>query len=236
METLELSNLVFEVRRSPRRATLGLTVDRGGELVIHAPESSHRDELTRWTRSKLLWVHRRLLDKSGTLPRGREPEFVSGESFSYLGKSYRLKLVRDEKEPLRFDGKNFLLKKSAPLEASHYFRQWYIQMGREWLRERVELLGRKCSVKPSRVDVRDLGYRWGSCGKNGIIYFNWKLLQLPARVTDYVIAHELAHLLERHHGAEFWKILDRSLPDWRLRSEELKVKSKDAYWCQDRMR
>ena len=61
METLELSNLVFEVRRSPRRATFGLTVDRGGELVIHAPESSDRDELARWTRSKLLWVHRKAL-------------------------------------------------------------------------------------------------------------------------------------------------------------------------------
>ena len=116
-----------------------------------------------------------------------EPEFVSGESFSYLGRSYRLKLVRDAKEPLRFDGKNFLLGKSTRSEASHYFRQWYIQMGREWLRERVELLGRKVSVKPERIDVRDLGYRWGSCGKNGVVYFNWKLLRLQVRVTDYVI-------------------------------------------------
>jgi predicted metal-dependent hydrolase len=104
-----------------------------------------------------------------------------------------------------------------------------------WLRERVNLLSRKLGVAAARVDVRDLGYRWGSCGKNGVVYFNWKLLQLPVRVTDYVIAHELAHLLLRHHGAEFRKILDRSLPDWRDRSEALKVKSRDIYWCSDRM-
>lgn len=90
-------------------------------------------------------------------------------------------------------------------------------------------------LRYSRVEVRDLGYRWGSCGKNGVVYFNWKLLQLPVRVTDYVIAHELAHLLEPHHGPELWRILDRSLPDWRMRCEELKVKARDIYWCHDRM-
>ena len=120
-------------------------------------------------------------------------------------------------------------------KAPYHFRRWYVQTGRVWLRDRVNLLSRKLGVAAARVDVRDLGYRWGSCGKNGVIYFNWKLLQLPARIIDYVIAHELAHLLEPHHGAEFWRILDRSLPDWRDRSEELKVKARDIYWCNDRM-
>jgi predicted metal-dependent hydrolase len=235
METLELSNLVFEVRRSPRRVTLGLTVDRGGELVIHAPESSNRDELACWTRSKLLWVHRKLLDKSDILQRVREPDFVSGESFSYLGRSHRLKVVRGAVESLRFDGKNFLLSATARSKGTDHFRRWYVQTGRVWLRERVNLLSRKLGVIATRVDVRDLGYRWGSCGKNSVIYFNWKLLQLPARVTDYVIAHELAHLLEPYHGPELWRILDRSLAEWRDRSEELKVKARDIYWCNDRM-
>lgn len=235
METLEVNSLVFEVRRSPRRTTVELTVDRGGELVIHAPESSEPQELTRWTRSKLLWVHRKLLSKADVRPRVREPEFVSGESFSYLGRSYRLKVLRGAKESFRFDGKNFVLSGSARAKAADHFRRWYVHTGSEWLRDRVSLLSRKLGVKAKRVYVRDLGYRWGSCGKNGAIYFNWKILQLPARVTDYVIAHELAHLLEPHHGPELWRILDRSLPDWRARCEELKVKARDIYWCHDRM-
>ena len=60
-------------------------------------------------------------------------------------------------------------------------------------------------------------------------------LYSAARVTDYVIAHELAHLLEPHHGPELWRILDRSLPDWRDRCEDLKVKARDIYWCNGRM-
>lgn len=70
---------------------------------------------------------------------------------------------------------------------------------------------------PSRIKVGDLGYRWGSCGKNGVIYFNWRLLQLPVRLVDYVIVHELAHLLQHNHTREFWRILDNALPDWRER-------------------
>jgi predicted metal-dependent hydrolase len=69
--------------------------------------------------------------------------------------------------------------------------------------------------------VGDLGYRWGSCGKNDVIYFNWRLLQLPIRLIDYVVVHELAHLLEHNHTREFWRILDRVLPDWRQRQREL---------------
>jgi predicted metal-dependent hydrolase len=160
---------------------------------------------------------------------------VSGESFSYLGRSYRLKVVHVAKDSLRFDGRNFLLSGSARSQAADHFRRWYVHTGREWLRERVCLLSRKLGVKAERVEVRDLGYRWGSCGKNGVVYFNWKLVQLPARVTDYVIVHELAHLLEPHHAPELWRILDRSLPDWRIRCEELKIKARDIYWCHDRM-
>jgi len=63
-------------------------------------------------------------------------------------------------------------------------------------------LSPKVGVAAARVNIRDIGYRWGSGGRNGVIYFNWKLLQLPLRVADYVIAHELVNLLQRHHGVE----------------------------------
>ena len=103
-EKLTVDNLSFEVRRSPRWKTLGLTVDRGGELIIHAPESGDATDLARWTRSRLVWVHQKLLTKSIVAPRRREPEFVSGESFSYLGRSYRLKVIHVSYEALSFDG------------------------------------------------------------------------------------------------------------------------------------
>ena len=67
----------------------------------------------------------------------------------------------------------------------------------------------------------DLGFRWGSCGKNGVLRFNWRLLQLPVRLIDYVIVHELVHIQEPHHSPEFWQAIDRALPAWRTLKQAL---------------
>lgn len=230
-ETLEVGGLNFEVRRSSRRKTLGLTVDRGGELVIHSPVATAEADLTKWTRSKLLWVHQKLMLKEELAPTSREPEFVSGESFSYLGRLYRLQIVTEQDQPLRFDGHRFSLRRDARASACDHFRSWFITVGKTWIESRVVSLADRIGELPSRVEVRDLGFRWGSCGKNAVVYFNWKLLQLPVRLADYILCHELAHLIEPNHGREFWRVLERSLPDWRDRQEKLRTKAAELYWC-----
>jgi len=221
-DTLEVGGLTFEVRRSLRRGTLGLTVDRGGELRLHAPANTTDLELAQWTRSKLLWVHRALARKEALAPKMRAPEFVSGENFSYLGRNYRLKIVPESAEPLRFDGKYFWLAADARGEAEAHFRRWYIRTGRVWLSQRTAALARKTGAQASRIEVQDLGFRWGSCGKNGVLFFNWRLLQLPPRLIDYIIVHELVHLQESHHSPEFWKAVDRALPAWRTLKDALR--------------
>jgi predicted metal-dependent hydrolase len=220
-EMLEVGGLTFEVRRSRRRKTLGLTVDRGGELRLHAPENTTEHELIQWTHSKLLWVHRTLARKEALAPKVRAPEFVSGENFSYLGQNYRLKIMREPVEPLRFDGKYFWLAANARGEAEAHFRRWYIRAGRDWLRERTTALARKTGAGASRIEVRELGFRWGSCGKHGAVFFNWRLLQLPVRLIDYVIIHELVHIQEPHHSPAFWQAIDRALPAWRALKDTL---------------
>lgn len=234
-ETLEVGGLSFEVRRSSRRKILGLTVDRGGELVIHSPDATAHEDLTRWTKSKLLWVHQKLMLKEELTGASRKPEFVSGESFSYLGRLYRLQIVTDKKQPLHFDGRRFYLRRDARASAGDHFRSWFIAVGKTWIESRVHSLAGRIGASPSRIEVRDLGFRWGSCGKNAVIYFNWKLLQLPVRLADYVLCHELAHLIETNHGREFWRVLERALPDWRDRQEKLRTKAVELYWCSAEM-
>ena len=138
-ETLQLGGLVFEVRRSERRKTLGLTVDRAGELVAHIPLQTTVDEATAWVSKKLLWVHRKLALKEESAPKVRAPEYVSGEAFCYLGRRYRLKVVEKQEQPLQFDGARFILRRNAR-PAEDHFRRWYVQTGTDWLNHRVERL------------------------------------------------------------------------------------------------
>ncbi|MEK7677489.1 MAG: SprT family zinc-dependent metalloprotease [Verrucomicrobiota bacterium] len=225
-ETLQVGGLRFEVRRSERRKTLGLTVDRAGELVAHAPAATSADELSRWISKKLLWAHRKLALKQEAAPRMRGPEYVTGEAFCYLGRRYRLKIVELQKQPLQFDGSRFTLRRDAQ-PAEPHFRQWYLQVGTPWLRRRADTLSLRTETKPARVQVRDLGFRWGSCGKNGVLFFNWKVLQLPVQLVDYIMAHELVHLGERHHSPAFWEALARAMPDWQKRKDALASQAKD---------
>ena len=96
---------------------------------------------------------------------------------------------------------------------------------------RIDFLSSRTGPSPSCVVVRDLGFRWGSCGRNCTLYVNWRVMQLPVGVVDYVLLHELCHLLEPSHRPEFWRILERALPDWRERKEELYRRAADIYWC-----
>jgi predicted metal-dependent hydrolase len=234
-ETLEINGLEFELRRSTRRRTVGLTVDRGGELIMHAPVDVASDDLADWARTKLLWVHRKLAIKCELEAKVRSPEYVTGESFSYLGRRYRLRLVAKQDRPLRFSDQGFRLRADARRSALEHFRSWYLHTGATWVGERVDTLAKKVGATPANLEVRDLGYRWGSCSKNRAVFVNWKLLQLPVRLADYVVAHELAHLVERHHGLEFWALLSRAMPDWEKRQEELKRKAAEIYWCHPEM-
>lgn len=220
-ETLHIGDMDFEVRRSTRRKTLGLTVDRAGELVVHAPDGTTKADLERWVESKLLWVHRKLLLKEEQAGLSHQLEFISGEAISYLGRNYRLKVVDCQEQPLCFDGQWFLLRRRDRGGAVEHFRQWFVDTGTPWVQKRVKAWEPKTGTSPSRVIVEDLGYRWGSCGKNEVLYFNWRLLQLPVRLVDYVLVHEMIHLIERNHTEGFWRALERVLPDWRIRKDQI---------------
>ena len=230
---LTVDNLEFEVRRSPRRKTLGLTVDRAGELVVHSPETTSEAELHKWVAKKLLWVHQKLLLKKVHSGGVHRLEAVTGESIAYLGQNYRLKIVKDQTSPLQFDGQWFLLREDDRLDAPRHFQSWYQNAGAEWLNERVQFWEPKVGKAATKIVVGDLGFRWGSCGKNSVLYFNWRLLQLPVFLVDYVVAHELVHFHELNHTPDFWRILGRVLPDWKERKDQLSHRSAEMPWCTD---
>ena len=229
-EVLVVDKLEFEVRRSARRKTLGLTVDRSGELVVHAPETVNEAELYKWVERKLLWVHQKLLHKEVQTCPPHRLDVVSGESIAYLGQNYRLKIVKDQPVPLYFDGQWFFLREKDRFNAPKHFQVWYQEAGGKWLKERVIFWEHRIGKAASNVVVSDLGFRWGSCGKNNVLYFNWRLFQLPQFLVDYVIAHELTHLHERNHTSAFWQILSRVLPDWKERKDALSHKRAEMLW------
>lgn len=161
-------------------------------------------------------------------------QFVDGAGFPYLGRSYRLLLVPDQDVPVKLTGGRFRMRRAAVERgevggraeatetAEAHMIRWYSTHARPWLTARVERYAGRIRVMPGGLTVRDLGYRWGSCGKGGRLYFHWKTILLPPRLIEYVVVHELVHLREPHHDAMFWRRVERVIPDWAERREALR--------------
>lgn len=219
-ETLVIGELTFALRWSSRRKTVGITVDRGGELILDVPRGAHLGRVEALVRSKLLWVYEKLAKKKLLYRPTPPPTYVAGESHLYLGRRHRILPVSGATVPLRLFEGRFELERTARGNAARVFRDWYASRAREWLPSRAMTAAKQLGKAPRRIEVRDLGYRWGSCSR-GVVYFHWKVMLLSPKLIEYVVAHEVVHLREKQHGPSFWRLLKRVMPDAAQRAEEL---------------
>jgi predicted metal-dependent hydrolase len=217
MTTLTVGDLQFEVRRSARRRTLGLTVERDGRLVLSAPPDVGGARLERFAKQKRLWVYEKLAAKEALPPGLPVRKVVTGEGFPYLGRSYRLQLVGNLDVPVKHEAGRFKMRRDDAGRGRATMVRWYTAHAQPWLCGRVDWLAPRALVQPHGVTVQELGFRWGSCGKGGRLYFHWQSILLPPRIIDYIVVHELVHLAEPHHTPDFWRAVERALPDWKQR-------------------
>lgn len=218
-DTLRIDDLEVQVRRSPRRKTVDLIVDRFGDVVINVPAALPRDELEAIVRRKQEWIYGKLEHKEEVLKPTGKREYVTGEGFYYLGRKFRLKLF-DEKgsnstPPLRLLNSRFWMIRSAAKKGQSHFIRWYTQRGKVWIPDAVSTLKDRVAAEPRTINIRDLKYRWASCNARGDVYFHWRIMLLPPRVIKYLILHELVHLHEHNHSPAFYERLGRAVPEYR---------------------
>jgi predicted metal-dependent hydrolase len=204
-----------------QRKKLTITVERDRSIVVIAPTGTTPDKIREIVESRKLWIYEKLQhpQKYESTPR---KEFVSGETVLYLGRNYRLEIQKGSEESIRFQGK-FIVTGVSSGRAEKLFREWYIGQAKKKIIPKVALHARNLGVQCNKVMVSELKYRWGSCTPNDSLNFNWKLIKAPVFVIDYVIVHELAHLLEQNHTPRFWNIVQTQVHGYAKAKEWLKV-------------
>ena len=232
-EILRIAHLDVEVRRSSRRKDVDLSVDRDGGVVIAVPEGMSLEGIEKVIRGKLVWLYATLGRKEATKKREPEKVFLSGEGFLYLGRKYRLQLcppgnMATAANPLVFANGRFYLHGGAGVDCRELFVKWYMREALSWIAPKVTTLRLRVDAEPIGVEIRDLGYRWGSCTRGGKVYFHWRTILLPPERLEFLILHELVHLHEHNHSAAFYRRLERACPNYK-RHEAWFLNHGDAY-------
>ena len=224
MRVYQSEDLQFTLHTSAKRKSLGITVDRDGSLLLHTPVNIADAAIEAFINEKRLWIYTKLAAKEFLTEQAHpERQFIDGEGFCYLGRTYRLALIDSRIQSLIFKSGRFYLAKNRQDSARELFIDWYKQKATQRLSNLVSEFTTRLGVKANGFRVIELGNRWGSCADNGILNFHWKIIQLPQKFIRYIVAHETAHLLEKHHSPEFWQTVERLLPNYAELQAELGV-------------
>ena len=228
---LVVGELVFKVAPPRQGKTIEIVVERDASLVLKAPPAVTIERATNFVAAKRHWVYRKLVEKDALTGPPVVKKFVEGEGFAYLGRSYRLTLTT-EGTGVRLDRGRFHLPAAPADQGAAAMRRWYTQVGSKWLRKRIRPWAARLGDRSMNVEVRDLGFRWGSARpQTGHQHINihWATLQLPPSVIDYILVHELAHLNEPNHTPEFWSTVELLMPGYQTQKAALATNGKNIW-------
>lgn len=202
----------YEIRRSGKRRKLTITVERDRSVVVHAPVGVSEEKIREVVEAKRFWIFEKLHHKQKYAPpHPPGKELVNGEAALYLGRSYRIEVVDTDAQEIRFDHR-FIIPRSYISRRKAVLRDWYQERAKALILPRVRRFAKSLGLDFNQARIVDNRYRWGSCTVNDNVNFNWRLIKAPMFVIDYVIVHELAHLMEPNHTPRFWSIVSAQTP------------------------
>ena len=210
----------YVLHRSHGRRRISLSIDERG-LRIGAPLRASMREIEAVLRDHARWVMRKLAQWTVKRTPGRRWE--SGESLMYLGTPLRLAVSAGPENAWRHEsGLHITAQRPQTENIAALARAWLRTQALADFALRIERFRTSMAVTPGDIRLSNARTRWGSCHASGRILLNWRLIQMPARLIDYVVVHELAHLREMNHSPRFWNVVAREIPDYAARRREIR--------------
>lgn len=221
-----------EIVRSNRKRSVGFSVRWPDTMVITAPRDLPKKTLDKMITERRNWAIKRLEQLAADYRRlGLPKYFAGGETFSYLGDDYPLTVLvsgsSTRSKCSLIDGR-FVVEiplaeeDDQPKYISKAIHNWYRQRAEEEIRDSIKRWSPVVGKTPSSASIRNQKSRWGSCSRRGAVSFNWRLVLLPRELLDYVVIHELCHMIEHNHSNRFWNLVEATFPDSRNSRKKLK--------------
>lgn len=221
----------YEIVERPARRTLGIEVHPGGRVVVLAPSGCDDATIDERLRRRAGWISRQLATFSQYERHTAPRQYLSGESHRYLGRQYRLRVKANDPHARQDQvkltrGEMWVISSGElpPAKVKALLRRWYLRRAREVfdgvLTDAFDAFRRLGHARP-RIVVREMRSRWGSLSSGGQMTLNSCLVQAPSSCIEYVIVHELCHMVHKNHSSEFFSLLGQVMPDWQARKQRL---------------
>jgi hypothetical protein len=210
------------------RKTLEIAVEPDSSVAIAAPVSASPESIAAKVRKRASWILAQQRFFHQFNPRTPARRYVSGETHLYLGRQYRLRVVKSQSHSVKLTRGIIEIQSCRPENSEAIgavLDKWYRIKARVKFLERIEAclerFSRRDAVTPNSLAIRVMQKRWGSMSQGGRLSLNPRLIQAPADAIDYVITHELCHRIEPSHSPKYFRILTRAMNDWEKRKERL---------------
>lgn len=212
------SKIEFDIKYSDRK-TLGITVQPNLSVIVKAPEDASKEKIFEIVEKRASWILEQKRFFLSFEPSKKDYLYKSGESHYYLGRQYILKIEQGEEEKVLYKGR-FLVVRTKDKSRNNI-----IDLLDIWYRKRAEIKFaeiaeplierfKEYDVAPKNMYIKQMKLRWGSCSAKGNIILNPELIKAPKACIEYVIIHELCHLVHRNHTKAFFALQSREMPDW----------------------
>lgn len=198
------------IERSNRK-TLSLSVLKDGSVVVKAPISMRDETIERFVEEKQNWIREKLMIVSQTIKRYEDA--LHYERFLLYGNKYSLVLADVKRVETNDKFQIVMPQKTEREKILKTLKSWYKKTAKQVLQDRVNYIENKIKLKATAFRIGDSKGRWGACNSRGMITLNFRVIMLPPQIIDYVIVHELCHLVELNHSKNFWKLVETFLPN-----------------------
>jgi len=220
-----LTTIKYSVNYAERK-TLRIEVSPEGTTSVKAPLNTSSSLIEEKIKKRAGWILKQQNYFKSLGIKTPERRYISGESHLYLGKQYLLRVSEGKPNSIKYKGRYFEIVCSPKSKAEGLMKEWYREHSKVKFSEIAEPIiqrFKKYDIEPTSLFIQEMATRWGSCTNKGKIILNTELIKAPRPCIEYVITHELCHLLHRSHTKDFYDLLSTEMPDWKRWKNKLEV-------------
>ena len=202
------------------RRSLSLSISKAGELVVRAPKKLSMEYILNFIKEKEKWIDKKKKEVTENILNNKN--IINYQSFLFCGKSYK-KVEQDGLKKIELSNNTIIFPKcDDKLTLLRHAQNWYISLSKDILKNRVEYFADLMQLNYNKVIIMDNKRRWGACTSVSTLKFNYRICMLPHKLIDYIIIHELAHLIEFNHSPQFYKVVESVMPEYKKQRTLLK--------------